>query len=356
MYMQSSEQGNNQDKSLRKKYIKPIYIIPLVVVIILGGYFYYNAYYALDSYEYTQITMDTVVDLRFQTIGERYAAQIKDQVFDEMERLEALFSRTLEDSDVYRVNEQAGKKPVEVSKEVFYVTEKALEYAELSDGAFDPTIAPITDLWGFLEHDYRVPSAGQLEEKLPLVDYEKIELDHEASTIYLSEEGMALELGGIAKGFIVDQAIEMLLQKEVEHAFVNAGGDIGVIGSRPDGEPWRIGVRNPRQEQEMIAVIPVSDQMVATSGDYERSFTENETRYHHILDPDTGMPTEDLASITILAESVLEADVLSTTLFILGPVQGMDLIEQKAGVEGILVTPDLEIEVSSGIADVVELQ
>ncbi|MFO7951991.1 MAG: FAD:protein FMN transferase [Bacillota bacterium] len=346
----------NQEESFRQKYLKPIFVIPLLFLIVLGGYFYYNAFYALANHEYTKIAMDTVVELRIQVRGEEEAAHIKEQVFEEMERLEGLFTRTLKGSDVYRVNEHAGQKPVKVSPEVFQLTEKALEYARLSDGAFDPTIAPITDLWGFLGQEYRVPPDQELKDKLSLVDYEKIELNYEESKIYLPEKGMALELGGIAKGFIVDQAIEILLTKGIEHAFINAGGDIGLIGSRPDGEPWRIGVRNPRHEQEMIAVLPVSDLAVVTSGDYERAFEEDGTRYHHILDPETGMPAEELASATILAESVAEADVLSTAIIVLGPERGMEIIEQKAGVEGILVTPDLEVEISSGIEDLVELR
>jgi len=338
------------------RFLKSIYMVPIVVLLILGGYFYYNAFYAVNTYDYTHLTMDTMVEIRFQTTGERRAGQIKEEVFSEMERLERLFDRTLENSDIYNLNEKAGQKPVEVSPEVFYVAEKALEYAELSGGAFDPTIAPVTDAWGFLGHEYRVPSEEQLNQKLTLVDYREIELDQKNSAVYLPEDDMALELGGIAKGFIVDRAMEVLTNHGVEHAFVNAGGDIGLIGSRPEDDPWRIGVRNPRQEQKMLAVLPVSDKAVATSGDYERSFEEDGVHYHHLLDPETGMPARELASVTIVADSVLEADVLSTTIFVLGREQGMQIIEQKEGVEGVLVTPELDIEYSSGLEEIIELR
>lgn len=348
-----NEQHENKN-SLFQKILKPTYMVPVLVMLVIAGYLYSRAAFIEDTFTYHHITMDTMIELRFQASGTRNAEEIKDQVFDEIERLEVLFSRSLETSEIYELNSQAGFEPVKVSPEVLYVTKRALEYAKLTDGAFDPTIAPITDLWGFLGHEYRVPSEQQLAEKLALVDYKQLEIDIEESKIFLPEDKMALELGGIAKGFIVDQALAVLAEKGVEHAFIDAGGDIGVIGRRPDGESWRIGVRSPREKQELVTVIPVSDQAVASSGDYERAFEEDGVDYHHILDPETGMPASKLASVTIIADTVLEADALSTGIFVLGPEQGMEIIEHKPGVEGILITPDLEKNISSGLEDIIE--
>jgi len=336
--------------------LKPVYIIPVFVLLLLMGYFYTRTFHTVDTFTYTHMTMDTMAELRFQARGVREAEEIKDEVFTEIERLEELFSRSIPESDVVAVNENAGRKPVQVSPEVFYVTERALEYAELSEGAFDPTVAPLTDLWGFFsDQDYRVPQPEEIEETLQLVDYSLVELDPEERTIYLPVSGTGLELGGIAKGFIVDQALEILSEEGVENAYVNAG-DIGLLGTRPDGEPWRIGVRNPRDERDMIAVLALTDKAVDTSGDYERAFEEDGVKYHHILDATTGMPAKELASVTVVADTTMEADVLSTLAFILGPGDGFELIEELAGVEGIFVTPGLDITYTRGLEDIIELE
>jgi FAD:protein FMN transferase len=141
----------------------------------------------------------------------------------------------------------------------------------------------------------------------------------------------------------------------VENAFVNVGGDIGMIGVKPDGNPWRIGIRNPRNDTNIIAVLPAFDGAVVTSGDYERVFEVDGKTYHHILDPKDGMPARVLASVTIAADTAIAADALSTAVFVMGPVEGMSLIESLPGVEGILITPDLEIIVSSGLHERAEL-
>ncbi len=338
------------------KYLKPIYIIPLLILVLLFGYYYMRTFYAVNTFTYTHMTMDTVAELRFQARGARAAEEIRDEVFAEIERLEELFSRSIPESDVSRINNNAGQKPVKVSPEVFYVTEQALEYAEMSDGVFDPTVAPLTDLWGFFsDQEYRVPEAEEIEDTLPLVDYSLVELDPEEQTVYLPVSGMGLELGGIAKGFIVDQSLEILIDAGVESAYVNAG-DIGLLGTRPDGEPWRIGVRNPRDERDMIAVLSLQDTGVDTSGDYERSFEEDGVKYHHILNAKTGMPAMELASVTVLSETTMEADVLSTLAFILGPEAGLNLIEEKEGIEGVFVTPELDITYTSGLQDKIDLE
>jgi len=188
-----------------------------------------------------------------------------------------------------------------------------------------------------------------------LVDYTRIELDKDLSTIYLPDTGMSMELGGIAKGFIIDRALQILTEAGVQNAYINAGGDIGLIGPNRGGKPWIIGIRHPRDNNEVIAVLPVSGGAVVTSGDYERVFEEGGVTYHHILNPRTGMPAIDLISVTIIAETVIEADALSTAVFVLGPVDGLALIEELPGIEGILITPELELLVSSGLEGILEL-
>ncbi|MGM0653227.1 MAG: FAD:protein FMN transferase, partial [Bacillota bacterium] len=244
---------------------------------------------------------------------------------------------------------------VEVSPEALYVTEQAVEFAELTEGSFDPTIAPLVDLWGFLGQEYRLPELQELERKIPFVDYADLEIDRDHSELFLPREQMGLELGGIAKGFIVDQALQVLEQAGVKHAFINAGGDIGLLGSKPGGEPWRVGISDPRETERIIAVLSIDSCSVVTSGDYERSFVEGGEKYHHILDPETGMPADELASVTVVADTTLTADVLSTAVFVLGPQRGLQLLDDLDEAEGVLITPELEVLVSSGLEDKIEI-
>jgi FAD:protein FMN transferase len=352
--IKQAESAGETKSPLRGK-IRLSVILPLILVSAFFLYLYFQGRPAGNLFQYFRVTMDTSVELQLSAGSKKEAEELKDLVYGEMERLELLFSRSIAGSDVSRINRAAGSEPVKVSEEVFHVTGRALYYAGISGGAFDPTIAPVIDLWGFLGQEYMVPDRGELEDILPYVDFSLLDLGPEDQTIYLPLPEMSIELGGIAKGFIIDQAVQVLINSGVRYAFINAGGDIALIGTRPDGSPWQIGVRHPREANKIIAVIPVVGAAVVTSGDYERSFTRDGVSYHHIIDPETGMPARSLVSVTIIAESAMEADALSTTVFILGPVEGMDLIEQLPGVEGILITPEMEILVSGGLLESVEL-
>lgn len=349
----SDNKQNLREQSPRKVTVAGL-IVPLLLILGLVGFTLYQGFGEDDLHQAYKMTMDTSVELRFSP-GSMPADQLEEEVFAEIVRLEKLFSRSLEDSDVSKVNAAAGLSNVQVSPEVLFVTGKALYYAELTEGSFDPTIAPLIDLWGFLGQEYRVPEPEELEKTIPLVNYTALEIDRETETLFLSQSQMGLELGGIAKGFIVDRAMEILKNAEVEHAFINAGGDIGLAGKNPDGEPWRIGITNPRETDQIIAVLSLKDCSVVTSGDYERSFEEDGEKYHHILDPETGLPAKELASVTIVADTTLIADVLSTAVFVLGPQQGLQLLEDLDQVEGVLITPDLEIMVSSGLESYIEI-
>lgn len=305
---------------------------------------------------YYLTAMDTVVELNFAVPESIEAEVVKSAVFAEIVRLERLISRTEKLSDTNRVNSLAGTGPVVVSPDTYRLVELAYQYAAISKGAFDPTVGPLIDSWGFLGQEFRVPEETEIKQRLPLVDYQNISFDQTESTLFLPEQGMVLELGGLAKGFILDQAVLLLKSFGVTSAFINAGGDIALLGSRPDGEPWKLGIRHPRDQNKILAVLQVTDGAVVTSGDYERYFDQAGVTYHHILDPETGKPARGLASVTILAATAAEADALSTAVFVLGPLDGLTLIEEIPGVEGVLVTPELELIVSSGLEDVIDIQ
>ncbi|HOL16842.1 MAG TPA: FAD:protein FMN transferase [Bacillota bacterium] len=349
------KQQENKPAGLWSRLAIPVLLFFILALLAGGALFLINRDRPGQIYSYRHMALDTVLELRLEADSKREAEAVKDQVFAEIERLEASLSRSFGGSDISRVNAAAGKEAVTVSPETISVTSAALEYAALSEGAFDPTIAPLLDRWGFLDRRYRVPGPEEIEADLPLVNYRLLELNREQQTIFLPQAGMSLDLGGIAKGFIIDRGLAILSQAGIKHAFLNAGGDIGLLGTRPDGEPWRIGVLHPREENSFMAVVPVSGGAVVTSGDYERTFEVEGVQYHHILDPATGKPATQLVSVTIVASTATEADALSTAVFVLGPSRGMALVEQLPGVEAILVTPEMEILVSSGLKDIIEL-
>ncbi len=345
-------------KSRRKEFPKRKLFTALLIVIagvvIVGGAAALVS--RLKLFEYRRLLMDTDVSLQIYTGGPGKACRIQENIFAEMERLEKLLSYTLASSDVAGINRSAGEKPVKVSPETAEVIQKALSCARLSEGAFDPTIAPLLETWGFLGERYRLPAPAEIETAAALVDYRLIEGDFAAGEIFLPEPGMALDLGGIAKGYIVDRGLDLLSRAGIGHALINAGGDVGILGPKPEGSPWRIGVKHPRREGDLIAVIPWSKRgAVVTSGDYERFFEVEGVRYHHVLDPRTGYPARALLSATVAAPTAAEADALATALLVLGPQRGLALVESLPGVEALLVTPQLELLVSSGLQDLIEL-
>lgn len=352
-------QNNNASKeqnlqSNYKRLLKPGYVIPLAIIAAVIVFIIMQGRNTDILHSAYRVTLDTSVDLQFAHEDRELASSLEDEVFTEIDRLEKLFSRTIEDSDINLINSFAGEKPAGVNEEVLHVIEKALYYASLSEGYFDPTIAPLIDTWGFLGQQFRLPNQDEIDSAIAMVDFNLIQVDRNSSTVFLPETGMSIELGGIAKGYILDRALDVLKNAGIAHAFINAGGDIGLIGSKPDGEPWRIGVRHPR-EDAIIAVFPLSDGAVVTSGDYQRYFTENGVNYHHLLDPNTGYPARKLVSVTVVADTVLEADALSTAIFIMGPEKGLPLLNSLPGVEGLLITPEFDILLSSGLEDLVEL-
>ncbi len=301
-----------------------------------------------EEYTESQFLMDTYVTIRAIGPGCREATRA---AFDEMRRVEAMASAFVATSEVSRVNQAAGGEPVRVSDELFALLEKAGEYSELSGGAFDVTIGPVVKAWGFGTDEPRVPDAQTLERALSLVNHRALEMNRVDRTVRLLARGMSIDLGGIAKGYATDRAGAILREHGIEHALIDAGGNILAVGGRPDGEPWRIGIRDPRGESpaETIGpVVPVKDGAVVTSGDYERFFVADGERFHHIFDPATGKPGQRAQSATVVAKSSCDADILSTAVFVLGPVEGLGLVDAIEGVEAMVVDADGGLSFSRG--------
>lgn len=282
-----------------------------------------------------------------------------DAAFNRVEELDNMFAMENPDSEISAVNQAAGVEPVEVSDEVFYVMEIALDYAEGSEGRFDPTIGAVTQLWGIGHEDAAVPSATNLEAALELVDYRLVEMDEENQTIYLPMEGMTLDLGAIAKGYITDEATRILVENDVDTAIIDMGGDIFALGTSTRGpeEPWNVGIQNPFEARgEILGMIPARDEAIVTSGIYERVFEENGESYHHLMNPETGFPFDnEIAGISLVAETALDGDALSTVAFSLGVDDGLEYINSLDNVEAVFITQDRRVFVTEGYDDDLEI-
>jgi thiamine biosynthesis lipoprotein len=284
----------------------------------------------------SRILMDTVVSIRVYRGDAERIDQAVEAAFEEMARLDSLLSAWKPDSDISRINRSAGEGTVAVDPRTWEAIGRIQSLTELTRGAFDLTIGAVTRLWDFSSPEAAPPDSGAIRQALPLVDRQQIVVDSLNHRIGLRRRGARLDPGGAAKGYIVDRAIAVLQEHGIEAALIDAGGDIGLLGKKIDGQPWKIGIRNPVDPDTTLEIIAVESGAVATSGNYERFHIHDRIRYHHILDPKTGWPVPHVVSVTILAPTTLEADILSTAVFVLGPGKGLTLIEQLSDIEGVI--------------------
>lgn len=248
----------------------------------------------------------------------------------EIRRLEGLMTTWREESELSRVNAAAGKSAVAVSPETLAVIEKSVWMSSRSQGVFDITFEAMHGLWKFDQDlEEKIPDRAKVEAARKLIDWRKIKIDHDARTVMLERPKMRMSLGGIAKGYAVDAAARVLREEGLGAFFVQAGGDLFVQGRKPDGSAFRVGVRDPRgrDQNDWFAMLEVVDHAFSTAGDYERSFIKDGKRYHHIIDPRTGAPATACRSVTVWAKDAFTADALDDAVFILGPEQGLKLVE-----------------------------
>lgn len=273
-------------------------------------------------------------------------------VFVEFDRLEQALSVWRPDSDVQRLNAAAGRGAVPVGPDTRAVLAAAAEASRLTHGKFDITFGALSDIWKFdHDQDNQVPSEAAIAARLPLVDYTAIRVDEAGGTAEILRPGVRIHLGGIGKGYAVDRAVQRLRAAGFRDFLIQAGGDLYAAGRRGD-RPWRVGLYDPRgTEGASFASIDVQDETVSTSGDYERYFVKDGVRYHHLLDPQSGHPARLCRSVTILARSALTADWASTGVFVLGPDEGMALVESLPDVEAVVVTADNQVRVSTGLQE-----
>ena len=301
---------------------------------------------------YTDKAMGTYVTVWFWTDRQEDAAASAKAVFDEMRRLDAEMTTWTPTGETAKINAAAGVKPVKVSDEEFEVIERALDVSKHSGGVFDITVEAFRGLWKFDEDmDGSLPAPADVKARLSKIGWRDVVIDKKAKTVFLRRKGMAITLGGIAKGYAVDKCVALLKKRGFTDFMVQAGGDMYIAGSK-GAEPWMVGIRDPRgTRDEMFALAPVKDHSFSTSGDYERGFVKDGIRYHHILDPRTGFPATASRSVTIRAKDAYTADAWSKVMFIWGYKKGLELIKENKleDFEVVWVDDQNEVHMTPGI-------
>lgn len=312
---------------------------------------------AAESETRTVYAMDTVMNLT--VYGENAAAALESAEKELHTLDEAVLSRTAEGSELYALNASNGETVEYGADDILpALIETALTISDATEGAFDPTLAPVLDAWGFTKDERRVPSADELKELLSHTGCGKVALEKTADgwTVTLLD-GAQLDLGGIAKGYAGDAVRTVLAELNITSAVIDLGGDVGLLGAKPDGSDWRVAVKDPADPSKFLGVLTAADTFVVTSGIYERGFEENGVRYHHIIDPKTGKPAESgLVSVTVVCGDGAWADALSTACFVLGEAGSLALrdtlaAEKNLRIELILVTDDGHVRYTAGLAE-----
>ena len=291
--------------------------------------------------------MGTRVSVELWHDDETRGRELVAEIMDEYRRIDQDLSTYKPDSEISRVNARAAETPVPVGEELFMLIARSHDLSVASSGAFDITYESVGYLYDFRARQH--PSAEQISARLAAIDYRHVKLDREARTVRFEVPGVRINLGGIAKGYAVEHGAEILQRRGVQHALLNAGGDTRVIGDRR-GQPWIVGIRHPRLADEIVTRLPLVDEAISTSGDYERFFEEDGRRYHHILNPRTGEPSQGLLTVTVIGPDSTMTDGLGTAIFVLGVDEGLNLIKAFPEYETIIVNASGQISYSEGLA------
>jgi len=293
-----------------------------------------------------QAIMGTAIRVELWSESGGVGAAAIDAVMAEMHRIDRAMSPYKPHSELSRINRDAVDQPVKVSREMFALLARAQDFSRLSAGAFDITYAAVGHLY-----DYRAgtaPTTAEVKTARAAIGWRNLILDPLTRTVRFARAGMRIDLGGFAKGHAVDRAALLLAERGIAHAIVSAGGDSRVLGDRR-GRPWTVGIRDPRRPGAVVAVLPLEDTAMSTSGDYERYFERDGVRHHHLIDPRTGASPSSVRSVTILAADGLTSEALSKSVFVLGVEQGMRLVATQAGVDAIVVDADGVLHFSPGL-------
>jgi thiamine biosynthesis lipoprotein len=289
-------------------------------------------------FEITVVAKDTI-----------QANLFEDQAITEVKRIESLISDWIPTTPVSQINQAAGKQAIKVPLELIELIERSIKISKLTDGAFDISYASMDKIWKFDGSMKTMPTPEAIQQSVAKVGYEKIIIDKENLTVMLKDEGMKLGLGGIGQGYIADKIKALLLSKGCVAGLVNVSGDISTWGKQPNGEQWKVGIKNPMNKNKIFATFPLEDTAVETSGSYEKYVTFNGKRYSHIIDTRTGYPATGLISVSVFAKTTELADALATGVFVMGKEVGMDLVNQLPGISCIMVDEDGKVSTSKNI-------
>ncbi len=302
-----------------------------------------------DAVEYCCFAMNT--EITFGIYGDKSGKTLK-SLISLINGLEEKLSRFITGSEIDRINKASGKFPVKVSRETFEILSVSRKFNKITHGSFNILLGTVTDTWD-IKNSRDIPEESEIERALNLACCDDLVLNPVVQTVWLRKEGQSIDLGGIGKGYAGDRCMEILKRSKIKSAVINLGGNVCVYGRKPDGSLWRVGIRHPRHENELIGFIEVMDRHVVTSGDYERYFDDRDgIRRHHIMNPITGCPSESgLISVTVISDNGIAADALATSIFAMGMGKCTDLIARFPGSEAVLVDENLGIHVTKGIKD-----
>lgn len=299
-------------------------------------------------FEDKQSIMGTNIQVELWSDSAQKGKEAIQAVMDEMQRINQSMSPYIESSDLSKLNNHAAADFVQVSKELFELIELSVELSKETDGAFDITFASVGYLYNYRES--QKPQQEQITGLLKAINYRHIKFNQNKHSIFFADPNVKIDLGGIAKGHAVDNAIEILKKRGIKHALVTAGGDTKLLGDRL-GKPWMVGIRDPRNKDKQTVVLPLVDTALSTSGDYERYFEQDGKRYHHILSPKTGQSAYEVQSVSIIGQSSTLNDALSTAVFVLGVQKGMDLLNRTPGYDGIIVDNQRKLHYSNALVE-----
>ncbi len=301
----------------------------------------------------SQAIMGTEVSVTLFHPNDKTGREAIDAVMEEMRRIDRTLSPYIETSDLYRVNRLAAKTPQVISDEFVMLVDKSLWFSRISQGAFDITFASVG--WKYDYRNKQQPSEEERRNLLPAINYQLLRLDKNKNTLYFGHPDIRIDLGGIAKGYAVDRAVEIMKSHGVEHATVSAGGDSRVMGDKM-GRPWIVGIKNPRaaenEDSPPVIRLPLTDTAVSTSGDYERYFIDDSSgeRIHHIINPKTGRSATGVISVTVLGPKGVDTDPLSTTVFVLGVEKGLELVNRLQGIDCVIIDSSGKVHFSTGLS------
>lgn len=290
--------------------------------------------------------MGTEVSVHLWSDDPEAGRQALEEVFDEAARIDCLMSTYKNESEISKINREAAIGPVTASTELFELIRRSLDISVLTRGAFDITYDSVGQHYDFRERQR--PDAGTVEAERAFIDYRLIKLNKAAGTVFYEREGVRINLGGIAKGYVVERGIDLLRRRGVKSAIVTAGGDSRLLGDRR-GRPWMVGIRDPRKDGEVAISVPLTDEAISTSGDYERYFEEDGVRYHHIIKPSSGEPATGVHSATVFGPDAVITDALSTSVFVMGVDRGLTLISTLPDYESIVIDAEGQVFYSDGL-------